>query len=539
MSSSAEPATRRAEPGDPAPARKRGNARRWWLLVLLVMAALVAYVVVDSATDVAEPPEEAPPEPVDPPPEPEVEPPPVIESPVVDRMLYSEESIVAYRAVMAAPGPYFATGDAGHGGPYSPGDGSRAAALAEEFLDDPSASVWSQPDLPYSMDDPYPAGEDHARPMHAAWIYMTRPDHPERELLGEALTELLLTHAEDPSLDFSDAANYPVDFPGSAQGPIFHHAHWMTRAIKTRDMLGRETFTQEQNETFDRWIFGYANWSASWLQEEVYGNALPGRLDRDYSEIGWEENADRASFDGGPLIGPAGMAYSNRHAAVASAMSLAANYLEHYDPPRTTVSDPDYGVYTVTEIVDQSRLFVEETLRFSVWPEGVQGDFERGDAQFHDAEAQQGWLYSVNVLANLMEMAEYHAKRGDLSIWEFGTTEGYDGSAGVPAAGGFDEKDLHFYAWSMSRYVNDGWERTNRGEPLVLDNFYHDVIPAATAHRFAPDDPLLEAAWKREGEGFPPYPSSPQLQGPYHAHSGEGGKMIGLIEHAEASRLGR
>lgn len=121
--------------------------------------------------------------------------------------------------------------------------------------------------------------------------------------------------------------------------------------------------------------------------------------------------------------------------------------------------------------------------------------------------------------------------RGDLSVWNFGTTDGLAGSQGTPTAGGFTHKNLHFYAWAMSRYANDGWNRTNRGEPLVKANFYHDVIPAAMAHNLAGDDPLLEAAWRRQGTGFHPCPQSPQSQGPFHAHNGEGGKTIGPIEH--------
>ena len=538
MSNSTESDTRPVGSSEPPRrgAGRGGRSRRWPVVVLLVLLGVVAFLFVDRVTEVDEPPLDPPV--VVPPPEPLPEP-EVAEPPVVDRLLYDRDSIARYRASMATPaaGPYFATGDAGHGGEHSPGDGERAVELAREFVDDPRASYWRQPQLPFSSGDPYPRGMDHARPMHAAWVYMTRPDDPGRDELAVEIKRFLLTHAIDPSLDFSDSRLYGVEFPGFAASPIFGLAQWMTRMVKTRDMLGRELFDDEENERFDQWIFGYANWSAKWLHLEVYGSQLPGRLERDYAEVGWSANASRASYDGGPPIGAAGMAYTNRHAAVASAMSLAANYVKHYGHPGTTISEPDYGVWSVDEVVDHSRLFFEETLRFSVWPQGFQGDFERGDADHHDASAQQGWLYSINVLANLVEMAEYHAKRGDLSLWEYGTTAGHDGSEGAPEADGFDQKTLHFLAWSMTRYVNDGWGRTNRGEPLALPSFYHDVIPAAAAHRFAPDDPLLEAAWRREGRGFPAYPGDPQSQGPFPAQHGEGAKMIGLIEHALGSAI--
>jgi hypothetical protein len=503
--------------------------------VVLLAAVVVAVVVMREVPEIPER-------------EPTVEPvpthtplprPPPAEDPLPEpersRLLYSAADVVEYRRRMSGAGPFYATGDAGHGGPYSPGDGRRAEEYAAAFLADPGQSYWSQPNLPYAPNDPWPGEGDDAvryvRPLHAAWVWMTQPGHPRREVLEREVKALLLVHAADPTLEYGNATKYPVDFHGAAGSPIFRTALWMTRLIKARDMLGREAFSAAENAQFDRWIFDYANWSFQWLHQN-HSKHLPGRLDRDYSVNKLDPTAERRSYDDGPYISYAGMAYTNRHAAVMSAASLAANYLAHfgYSPP--TAGGPAYGRMTIDQLLDQSRLFAEETLRFSVWPQGVQGDFERGDRNVHENVApQQGWLYSANVVSNLVEMAEYHAKRGDWSVWDHGTTAGYGGSAGTPVAGGFTRKNLHFYTWSMSRYVNDAWGRRSFGEPLARPPFYHDVITAATAHRFASGDGLLAAAWQRSGHSFPAYPQHPQSQGPFHAHTGEGAKHIGLIEH--------
>ena len=458
-----------------------------------------------------------------------------------ERLLYSEADIAEYQTRMAGEGPFYARGDADHGGQWSPNDGERAGQLAAEFLEDPSESYWSQPDLPLSAGDEHPAhGTQNARPMHAAWVYLTQPDHPDREALFDEVKAFLLTHASDPSLDFGDDENYTSSFPGFAPSPIFGMAEWMTRVIKARDMLGRRAFTDEENERFDRWLYDYANWSFMWAHNQSYGAHLPGRLDRDYSTLGgsFQTPPDdfRHSYDGGPGIGRAARAYSNRHSTVMAGASLAANYIKRFDYEAPASDGPYYGLLSVDELVDHGRLFVEEVLRFSVYPEGFQGDFERGDEDHHSTAApQQGWLYSVNVLQGLMEIAAYHAARGDRSVWEYGLTEGHEGTEGspndTPGVSGFPEKNLHFFAWAICRYVNGEWDRENRGEPLALDHFYHDVIPAAMAHRLAPDDELLEAAWKREGRDFPPYPQNPQSQGPWSAFYGQGGKYIGVIEH--------
>jgi len=452
------------------------------------------------------------------------------------RLLFSESAVRRTVERMGAPGPYFAAGDAGHGGPYSPGDGQRSVQLASAFLADPEASYWVQPGLPFSSGDVWPSDDVYIRPMHAAWVYMSQPGHPRHDDLLREVKRLLLFQASHESLDYADASDYPVSYPGFSPSPIFPHAHWMTRLVKARDMIGRDSFTSQENAVFDRWLYDYANWSFQWLHNKAYGQIFPGRSTRDYSVITRSADADRRSYDGGPLIGSVARAYTNRHAAVASAASLAANYLAFHDYQAPTTGGPGYGQFTVDELLLHSRLFVEETLRFSVYPEGFQADFERGDAAVHSSRMPQiGWLYSINVLANLVEMAEYHAQRGDMSLWNYRTTSGFDGTQGVPVAGGFQAKNLHFFAWSMSRYVNDGWGRTNRGEPLALPSFYHDVIPAAIASTYAPSDDLLQDAWRRSGSGFPPYPQEAQRQGRWDARLGEGAKSIGLIEHASST----
>jgi hypothetical protein len=451
-----------------------------------------------------------------------------------DRFLYSDASIMNYRSAMSGEGPFYEEGDAGHGGPRSPGDGRRAEELAQEFLAAPNDSYWSQSDLPFAPGASHPAGMEFVRPMHAAWVLLTQPEHPQREDIEDELRKLLLAHARDETLDFSDSSKYPPDFHGSAQNPIFEQAQWLTRLIKARDMLGRTAFDEAENLEIDQWLYGYANWTANWMHQEAFGPHIPGRLDRDYNEIAerWFEDNSSSAYDGAPTMSSAARQYTNRHAAVASTMSLAANYLKHYEYGGTLASTPSYEVYSIDELLDHSRLFVEETLRFSVFPEGFQGDFGRSSQDGNSPRT--GWLYAINVLANLVEMAEYHAQRGDMSVWEYGTIDGVGNSAGAPTEGGFGRKNLHFFAWAMVRYVNDDWGRRFEGERLADPDLFHDVIPVALAHRFAPEDELLEAAWRRDGRGFADYEPDTASQGPFPAELGEGAKSIGLIEQANA-----
>jgi hypothetical protein len=127
------------------------------------------------------------------------------------RLLYSDLDIEGYRSRMSGTGPFYSRGDAGHGGPWSPNDGERSEQLAVAFLHNPRESYWSQPNLPYSSGDPGPPHSmPYARPMHAAWIYMTKSDHPKRGALLQEVKAFLLAHAANPTLDFSnDSSQVP------------------------------------------------------------------------------------------------------------------------------------------------------------------------------------------------------------------------------------------------------------------------------------------------------------------------------------------
>ena len=456
----------------------------------------------------------------------------------VGRMLYDSDAITVYVDRMDGTGPYYAQGDAGHGGPYSPDDGQFAEAAVSPFLTDPTASYYSQADLPLDANSGEPDHDEvMARPMRAAWCAMTQPGRSDREDIFSAVRTLLLDHANDPTLDYSNSTNYPDDFPGFAAPPSFAIAEWILKLFKARDMLGRSRFSAAENDQLDEWMYGYANWVFSWLHNEAYGSAIPGRLSRDYSNIqsNWPDGNGSFAYDGGPELTNASGAYTNRHATCAMAASFAVNYLAASDVEPTTKSTPSYGTYTVSELLDHSRLFVEEMLRFSVFPEGVQGDFDRSDKDKHGSTVSetQGYTYSCNAVHSAVRMAGYHERRGDSSVFDFETTAGVGGSEGSPLDPRFSAKSLHFIVAALVRYTNDEYGRTYDGEPLTTPDIIGDVFPAVAMNRHATADGLLAAAWRREGAGMPAYPQNPESMGPWEAWRGQGGVLNGIIEDAE------
>jgi hypothetical protein len=459
-------------------------------------------------------------------------------TPSGERLLYTDAEIAEYTTRMSGAGPYYSTGDVSSN---SPNDGARAVTKANNFLANPSASEWVQtvPMVEMSTDEPH--GEQHARFMHAAWCYMTQASaisQSNRNAMAAAVKSLLLSRATHANHDYWDESKWDVAWPGYVPNPFFAHAEWMVRLIKARDMLGRDYFTSAENNTFDRWLYGYANYVFHWFHMEAtdISSKNDKRLVRNYEDVGWGFYEDSSEgFDGSGLrMRGGGHGYTNRHATTVMAAGLAINYLKRFDvtPP---AGSPSYGVWTVDEMVDQSLLFIEEQLKAAWYPVGMQQDFGRGSS----GSPATGWRYSINVANTCIFFALYHARRGDMSVWNYGTTDGWRSSAGAPSSasplygGPFSQKSLHHMVWSMVKYVNDSWSPVRRlaGNIMVGSSDFHDVHPAAVASRFAPTDTTLAAAATRSGEGFPAYPSSPTNQGPWHGHDGQGAMWIGLIEH--------
>jgi hypothetical protein len=467
-----------------------------------------------------------------------------------DHFLYTSAQIDVFRDRMSGAGPYFATGDAGHGGQYSPGDGQRAITNANAFLANPSQSYWACP-VPIYTNSPWPGESGNpgyfSRPMRAAWCAMTLPNHNNAPAWRQQTKELLLWTAQHPNHNFANNSHYPLNFHGSAQSPIFGLAGWLLRLFKARDMLGRDTFTSAENQSLDDWMYRWSNYIFRWLHQTVIQAKIPNRLTFNFAtnhvNMGGYREVGRL-WDGGPFPSVASVYdHTNRHAACAGSAAFAANYLKRYGvQPSPGGVQPSYGWFTVDELLLHAKVYAAEFVHFSTYASGATGDFHR---HWNDngAFARSGWTYASNEILGPLEIAKWFAVRGDDSVWSYSTTGGHFGSEGspndTPGVSGFPAKNLHYAQWTHARYANTGtssWQRTINGVahyPQVTGyGHFHDAIPSALVAQRYPTDPILESSYKRSGNGFPPYPQQYYPQGVWDSREGPMATYIGLIELA-------
>lgn len=456
---------------------------------------------------------------------------------------------------MSGVGPYYSTGDAGHGGQYSPNDGERALNMANDFLADPPASNGFVTPVPMTTSSSEPGratGQNLTavtRVMRAAWCYMTLPGHANHMAWRDAVKAHLLWSARHPNHDWANSSYYPDDFAGYAANPIFGISGYMTRQLKARDMLGQDVFTASENAELDKWFYDYANWVFHWWLSRT-ANKIPNRLSDDFSTThsAWLIGSGHLAWDASPTgasveIAGSGGQWTNRHMGFQSIGSGIANYLDFYNiTVDTGGTQPSYGWMPLSTMLQESRAIYKSFLHMNLHPQGMTYDFHRA-FEGSTADSPQGWRYAAQEILHTAEIAHYHALNGDDSLWGWGTTDGYTTAAGspnnTPGVGNFPQKNIQYAAWAHARYINDAWGRrvnnpakgtSDTGGLMVGDRDVHHLQLHAIIGNHFPSDTTIEAAWKRDGEGMPAYPQNPWGNGSFHGYDGVTAFSLGLIE---------
>jgi hypothetical protein len=189
-----------------------------------------------------------------------------------------------------------------------------------------------------------------------------------------------------------------------------------------------------------------------------------------------------------------------------------------------------------------AKLFVQEWIRFSVFPQGVFGEFSRATPPASgSAGPDLGWAYGGGVLGQAMVIADAFARNGDLSLYTYQTSLGACGTAGTINDGGTrvgQDKDLLFAMQSYAKYNSDTYARyyQNTGDTdYRIDgrdtrsgsnwSGVHDTYLAEANVYFK--DTFVKGVYMRTQPGTVAYPSNP-ISGP-PAWTGENGIFPGIL----------
>lgn len=388
----------------------------------------------------------------------------------------------------AQNGPYRVASDAS---PTSPGDWARIVKNAQDFLADPGWYHWEGQTVYVCMEQggPAPDMEASAKLRDAAFYYLITGNTAYRD----AVKNEILALAREPGTQFKNDDIWCNGHLGDGN-PALEISNWFTMVLYAYDYLGRDSFTSGENAELAEWFVN----AAHFFQREVDLNLDDNFVDRlagDYtiSDAGINRNktCSEISHYGGWTICPLAMFYNNRKGSEVRFFGLT-------------------GIEFQDDLLEsRAKRFFREWVMFSMFPDGVIGEFERWEPDFPDL----GWAYASQVIGSMHTLADAFARIGDTSLFDYTTGQGAYGTEG-------GTKSIHLAARNLGKYLDGsvkryGTDRADRaGNPAYLidgvvesRNWYavHDIFLAQPNIYY--QDAYIEALYTRTLDGVRPYPA--------------------------------
>jgi hypothetical protein len=421
-----------------------------------------------------------------------------------DGLLWSDADLAVWKT-RAVQGPYKSDGDSFDS--LVPGEWERITESAETFRSDPSVDRLNSYTVHESASaltgDVYI--QNHKTMVDAAFYALVAEDTE----LADAVKDELLWHARNENLQIS-----PDQYQKTDYGNWWNSA-WVLRMLSCADFV-KDRFSSSERAEFDAWIQDFAySFEYSVHYEISQGGGFGNRALRDYDTRRGYASVE-PSFDGtyaykdanGDLhnqIAWIHKFYNNRRAGVMQFVGLSSVWL-----------DDDF-------LIDRAKLYVEEWLKFSVFPDGSVGEYERNNLS---GNIQQGYIYNGYNLEMAVTLADAMARAGDTALYEFET---YQGIWGTESEDGDPAKSIKLVVETQLALMEDrlDWyfSETAVEEKYRIDHtsetgsqldvqWNSEIYFAPMGNRYWKDADILKS-YTRSAEGSIPYASELGSAGPY------------------------
>ncbi|WP_269523439.1 hypothetical protein [Coraliomargarita parva] len=401
-------------------------------------------------------------------------------------------------------GPYRVSGDAFD--PQIPGEWQRLTESAATFAADPAAERKSSYTIQTSSSGASAAVyiRNHRVMLDAAFYSLVMNDS---ELAGQVKDELLW-HARNSNLQMDPAQYQRTDY-GNWWG-----AAWILRLVMCADFV-ETSFSSSELAEFRAWVKDWAYSYEYSVHKELTGGVFSNRADRDYETgLGYAAKEDYFGSTyaykdaSGTLHNPIAWVhkfYNNRRAGVMEFVGLAGVWLED------------------AFLKERAKLYVEEWIKFSVFPDGSVGEYERNNLS---GNVQQGFNYNGYNLESAVAITDALARSGDSSLYEFATR---DGMYGTECGDGDADKTLKMIVTTHLDLIEKKKDWYYDGaavqEVYRIDNTSETGIEIGTQWNseiyFAPmgnrywNDSRIQKGYMRQNSGSIAYTSPLGSAGPY------------------------
>ncbi|MDA9260883.1 hypothetical protein N9P58_03340, partial [Puniceicoccaceae bacterium] len=319
-------------------------------------------------------------------------------------ILWSDAHLAEWRD-RAVNGPYKSAGDAFD--PLIPGEWDRIVANKTTFASNPQADrrqTWED------IQDNGFAITEHIKMLDAAFYSLVKED----SALATVVKDELMWHATRAGEDGVGMQISPTRYLRTDSGNWWNPG-WMTRMLITADFV-KDSFSASERTTFNAWISDWA-YAIDYSINIELGFNFANRYDRDYI-TGLGSNA--TSSPGFTK----GYAYKDARGVLHNQVAAVARYYNN----RRAIGAQFFGLAGVflndAVLKDRGKLYVEEFIRFSVYPDGSVGEFERNAAD----RPMRGLTYNGSNLETATWIAEVLRLDGDPGLYNYSTTNGIWGT---------------------------------------------------------------------------------------------------------------
>ena len=223
----------------------------------------------------------------------------------------------------------------------------------------------------------------------------------------DAVLTQLLNQVKVTGTDFSNKTTWCV--PGSPT--LFETSNWLRRLVYAYSYI-RDGISAGNKSTLDTWFSNAGYYFAAHVHDPI-AVRFPNRLLDDYASCASAGSCpgkdDGLLYYGGPMTKTFHEAWNNQpavHAAMIAAIGV--------------VTDD-------ATLKARAKRFVQEWLKFAVWPEGAvvdQNRWRKGQTP------QVAYTYAGTAIGSIVTIADHLARAGDTSLYKFATSDGMFGTQG-------------------------------------------------------------------------------------------------------------
>ena len=348
---------------------------------------------------------------------------------------YSPQELAVWRQ-RATTGPYKSFGDAATN---TPGDYDRIVQYANQFKAAPyeagndsreNLTLWTGYPVTNGVGEFMPVWQG-IKAMDAAFYYLMTGDTSYGNQVKRTMLRQVALGGQT-NLD-NWASNTPYEYG-------FTEAIWLTRMVYSYDYT-KELWSASEKTTIINYLTGCANYYKDQIQAGPAGQCFPQRLLNNYTVVGRDALPQGIVSYPSPIYAEAatrnqwgdnnGAVYTHRNADGTLGNKIA-RLAYHYNN-RASDKMEFVGMLGIctnnADLILHAKRWCTEWLKYSVYPDGTLGEYERcGDWN----NPAQGFFYGFKNINLYVVMADALARKGDMSLFAYSTSEGIHGTQGGP-----------------------------------------------------------------------------------------------------------